>query len=492
MPITNLCFEMRNFGYTGRDTTKRCITTPLPLPADPERVCIHAQIGSAARDLRGSALTKSGTDLPVAGHLASPSELLISNMQNTITEQSAPVQPAAGWYRWVVLAVGTLGVFAALGLARFGYSTVLKSMQQGLHIDNTGAGIIASANLTGYLLLAVIGGALASRYGTRVVAVIGLLVVAVTMVLTGTATGFIASCVWRGITGLGSGAANVAIMGMWTAWFEPRLRGRAAGIAVAGSSIALIVTGLTVPHILAVSSWRACWLLFGAAAIVVALLSLIFLRNRPAIPVSAGGPSAMTEDVPEQGSLYRSPVIWQLGAVYSAFGFSYIIYMTFFVKHLVDINYSTVAAGRLFMLMGVCSLVCGFLWGAVSDVFGRKAALIAVFLVHTVAFALFGLTHAPAGFTVSAVLFGLSAWSIPAIMAAACGDLLGARRSAAGLGFITLFFGIGQAVAPFVAGEMADASKSFSHAFLLAAAVALLGALGSLLLPRRSPAGGLR
>jgi len=412
-------------------------------------------------------------------------------MQSITTEQSAPAPPAAGWYRWVVLAVGTLGIFAALGLARFGYATVLKPMKETLGITSAGAGIIASANLAGYMILAAIGGALASRYGSRVVAVIGLLVVGATLLLTSTATGLLSACAWRGITGLGSGAANVSIMGMWTGWFEPRLRGRAAGIAVAGSSIGLILTGLAVPRILAHSAagWRACWLLFGAVAIGMALLALIFLRNRPAGASADPSPQKRAESIAD---LYRSPAIWHLGGIYVAFGFSYIIYMTFFVNHLQNIGYSTVAANQHFMLMGVCSLVCGFLWGAVSDVFGRKAALVAVFLVHTVAFALFGLTGAPAGVIVSTVLFGLSAWSIPAIMAAACGDLLGARLSAAGLGFITLFFGIGQALGPWVAGEMADASKSFSHAFLLAAAVAMLGALGSLLLPRRSPEGGLR
>ena len=74
------------------------------------------------------------------------------------------------------------------------------------------------------------------------------------------------------------------------------------------------------------------------------------------------------------------------------------------------------------------------------------------------------------------MLYGLTAWSIPAIMAAACGDVLGARLAAAGIGFVTLFMGIGQAAGPVVAGAMADASQSFLPAMLLAAVVALVGA----------------
>jgi hypothetical protein len=57
--------------------------------------------------------------------------------------------------------------------------------------------------------------------------------------------------------------------------------------------------------------------------------------------------------------------------------------------------------------------------------------------------------------------------------------VLGPRLAPAALGFITLFFGIGQAVAPGIAGAMADASGSFSSAFLLASAVAFLGFAGS-------------
>ncbi len=84
--------------------------------------------------------------------------------------------------------------------------------------------------------------------------------------------------------------------------------------------------------------------------------------------------------------------MWHLGLVYVAFGFSYIIYMTFFTKHLIaEGGYTKDAAGDLFMIMGWVSLVCGLLWGTVSDVIGRRRALIIVFLIHAAAFSLFAL-----------------------------------------------------------------------------------------------------
>jgi MFS family permease len=396
-------------------------------------------------------------------------------------------------YCWVVLAAGTLVVFAALGLGRFGYTVVLPAMQQGLSMDNTQAGAMASMNLAGYLALSAIGGALAARFGPRRVITAGLLLAGVGMLCTGIAGSYICAVFWRVLTGFGSGAANVAVMGMWGAWFSEKRRGLAAGIAVTGSSLALILTGFLVPSILSAGGpggWRACWFAYGGATLAIAIVAFLLIRSHPSNGIPAGGIPGLSPRPPlspspalQWGLVYRSPAVWRLGLVYVAFGFSYIIYMTFFVKHLVaEGGYSKEAAGRLFMTMGWASLVCGFLWGWVSDQIGRRHALVIVYLFHGAAFAIFALWPAPAGFTLSALLFGVTAWSIPAIMAATCGDMLGPRLAPAALGFITLFFGIGQAVAPSVAGAMADTYGSFDPAFLLASGVALGGAIGSALL----------
>lgn len=396
-------------------------------------------------------------------------------------------------HAWAVLAVGTLVVFGSLGLARFGYTMLLPPMQAGLRMDNTQAGALATANLAGYLALAVAGGALASRFGPRTVIVVGLMVAAVGMLLTGLADSFGAALGWRALTGLGSGASNVPVMALLSAWFVQRRRGLASGIGVTGSSLALILLGPLVPRLLAEygeSGWRVCWFAFAGATLGLAVLARVVLRNRPADvglrPLGASGdeaPGGAGAGGLRWSSVYRSGVMWHVGLIYVAFGFSYIIYMTFFTKYLIaEGHYTQAAAGRLFMTMGWLSLLCGLVWGWVSDVIGRKGALIIVYGIHAIAFGLFALWRAPAGFALSAALFGLSAWSIPAIMAAICGDLLGPRLAPAGLGFVTLFFGIGQALAPSAAGAVADATGSLAPAMLLAAGVALLGAVGSLLL----------
>ena len=64
-------------------------------------------------------------------------------------------------------------------------------------------------------------------------------------------------------------------------------------------------------------------------------------------------------------------------------------------------------------------------------------------------------------------------------MAAAAGDYVGPRLAPAGLGFITLFFGIGQALGPVLGGYLADTTMSFTVPFLVAGGISFLGMIFS-------------
>lgn len=403
-------------------------------------------------------------------------------------------------YRWAVLAMGTFAVLGALGLPRFGYTMILPSMQSSLGLDNSQAGLLATADLIGYLCFALIGGALAARFGIRLVTALGLLFAGVGMILTGLADTFLPVVFSRVITGMGSGTANVAVMGLWGAWFA-RKKGFAAGIAVTGSSIGLVFTGLFVPWILAdygEIAWRTSWLIFGGITILLALGAYAIVRNSPTeikthTEVIAIRQEKDKQRVVAQGrnllwqKVFLAAPVWCLGLVYIAFGFSYIIFTTFFTKFLISSHgYTTVEAGKTFMLMGWFSFLSGVFWGSVSDLIGRKNTLVVLFLTHALAFGLFGIGKSPVVFTLSAVLFGLAAWSIPAIMATTCNDLLGSKLAPAAFGFITLFFGIGQALGPVVGGAIADLTGSFSSAFLLASVAALFGATGSAFLVKET------
>lgn len=411
-------------------------------------------------------------------------------------------------YGWVVLFTSVLTVMSALGLARFGYSPILPAMQEGLGIDNTETGLIATGNFIGYLSMALIGGFLASRYSPRLVISISLAVVAGMMLLTGFSQNLRSAIFFRVLTGIGSGSSNVPVMGLLAAWFASNRRGLATGIAVAGSSLGLIVTGRLIPYILTTypdNGWRLSWWVLGGMGLVISLLAYLLLRDNPkekqlipigSIPDNDGTPRRRQTEKNERpkgfkgwGLVVKSGVVWHLSLIYLAFGFSYIIYLTFFAKYLqAERSYTPTAAGSLWGIVGWTSLFCGVIWGWFSDRFGRKYALAVVSFIQGCAYILFAVRPDSMGLTISAVMFGLTAWSIPAIMASACGDHVGSRLAPAALGFITVFFGIGQALGPSTAGMIADYTGFFGPAFIAAAASSFIGTAASLFLRKTNRA----
>ena len=134
------------------------------------------------------------------------------------------------------------------------------------------------------------------------------------------------------------------------------------------------------------------------------------------------------------------------------------------------------------MLLGILSIFCGPFWGAVSDRIGRKYGLALVLLTQGTSYLIFGLVKADSGYLISAILFGLTAWAVPSIVTAAVGDSVHPRMAPAALGFAILIMGTGQALAPPIAGKIADLTGSFCPAFILSAAVAFTGMAGALLI----------
>lgn len=396
-------------------------------------------------------------------------------------------------YGYIVLAMIVLAVFSSLGLARFGYASILPAMQDSLKLTNAQTGELQSWNSVGYLFVVVFAGILASHYGPRIVISISLLIVALAMIASGLFPIFDAERLARFFTGVGGAGANVPAMALISAWFGAKRRGLANGAGVAGSSVGLIVTGPLIPLILnqfGADGWRVSWYVLGVMGLATFVLCLVFLRDRPGeLGLAPIGESQAESDkrnnekkisTLDWGLVYKSQVLWRLAAIYFAFGFSYIIYSTFFVRYLVkEAHFDANGAGTLWLQVGIVTALSGFIWGAASDRWGRRLPLIAVFALQGVSFIVFGLSHELPAVYASAILFALTAWSVPALMSALAGDIFGVRLVPAAFGLMTVIFGIGQIISPTLAGAIADTTGSFAQAFLLAGIFSFLGAAGA-------------
>ncbi len=400
-------------------------------------------------------------------------------------------------YGWIVIFMGLMTTVAAHGFGRMAYTLLLPAMKDGLSFDYTQLGLLGTGNFIGYLSMAIIGGFLAARFGPRAVITAALGLMGVTMILTGLAQSFGFAFAMRLLTGLGNGAAFVPAMALGSAWFAIKKRGFATGIVSAGIGLGTFLSGLIVPFILKsynADGWRYSWYILGTLVLAVAVLVGIFLRNQPAdkdlVPVgqaeslSNPQPAAKVSAL-DWGSVYKMKSLWFLGVVYFFYGMSYIIYMVFFAAYLVnEMGYSQAWAGGLWAMVGGLSIFCGVIWGSISDKIGRGRGAALAYLVLGTSYLVYALVKVEAGFYISAILFGLTAWSIPTIMAAAAGDFAGPRFAPAALGFITLFFGIGQSIGPALGGYLADTTQSLTPPFVVAGAISLCGMVFSLFLKK--------
>jgi sugar phosphate permease len=394
-------------------------------------------------------------------------------------------------YGWAIIVAGTFTIFACLGLGRFALGMLLPSMGSSLALSRGEMGLISTGNFIGYLAAVTLGGRMVAAMGARRTIVMGLVLVGSSMMLVGRAGGFASILALYVITGYGSGAANVPMMGLVAHWFTRRMRGRAAGLLMVGAGLAIVASGMLVPAINAArgaEGWRLSWSVLGAMVLAAAMLAFSVLRNNPREvgldPMGDAPPAPPPSATAAQAPMPRRRILGHLGGLYFLFGFTHVIYATFIVTALVqERGFPEAVAGQFWSWIGLLSMASGPMLGTLSDRFGRRAGLMTVFACQTMAYVLVALPLPEPFLYASVALFGLVAWSIPTIMAAAVGDYLGPEQAASAFGSVTFFFAIGQISGPFLAGMTADAWGSFSGSFALAAVLTTTAVVAAAFLP---------
>ncbi len=385
-------------------------------------------------------------------------------------------------YAWVIVATGTLSIVACLGFGRFALGMLLPSMAASLKLTYSQIGFISTGNFVGYLVAVLFCGHIAGRIGSRRLIAAALVVIGASMALISRAGSFPAVLILYFITGMGSGASNVPVMGLITAWFDRTIRGKAAGFVVIGSGFAIIISGKLIPSVnrlIGPEGWRTNWLILAASVLVIAAIGYFFFRNKPEeiglTPLGSEDkdPAPLHTSHGQAGSIYRNRTLYLLGAIYFLFGYTYVIYATFIVTTLVkERGLSEAIAGNFWSWVGFLSLFSGPIFGTLSDKLGRKAGLMIVFSFQMLAYLLVAAHLPPLFLYLSIGFYGIVAWSIPSIMVAAVSEYVGIDKALAAFGFITFIFGLGQITGPSVAGILAEQTGSFSSSFFMAAAFA--------------------
>ncbi len=374
------------------------------------------------------------------------------------------------------------------GFVQFGYSLTLPSMEDALHISHTQAGLLITLTAAIRMGGALASGVLAPRYGSRSMIVAGSVAVGLSMVLLGFAGNYGMTLAAAVVMGIGGGVTLTPMMGLLSAWFRMRDRGLAAGLAASGGSVAYIIAGVLVPVLTGASwedGWRHSWQLFGVMVLVVAVISLLFVRERPDEPLEPDRPSASPARTAWPVEAFRHPAVWLITMIAFTSGWAQNLFTTFFGLYLTQDHGVTLATvGQLVVLIGTLSIGSGVLWGWMSDKLGRGQAFAYSFMVQGCSFVLLALVPGFVSFLVASLLMGVTLRATYTICAASSGDYVPVRFSAAAFALMSVGAGLGSTISPTIGGLVADYIE-MKWVFWMATGGSVVGTLTALYLQTR-------
>ena len=396
-------------------------------------------------------------------------------------------------YAAVILAVGVV-VNLIVGFSQYVQALTVPGMKAGFELSYTQTFVLVASLFLARMITAAAAGALASRYGGRWMLIGSLLASAASMALLGGSPNYWVALVAMIVIGGASAAALVPMMGTLLPWFGVSDRGTATGIATAGGSLAIILTGILAPpldRLYGADAWRYIWYVLAVISLVGGLLAWGFLRDAPAA-ASGRAPAGNRASPPRAGSwpaaVYSNPYVWLVvsmaicsGFVQGIFTSSYGLYLG--PEHGVAVN----TIGVLFSTIGILGIASTIVPGALSDLMGRGRVYAGVFMMQGVSFLLFWQLPDLAWFVVASVLTGLTLRSAIALCAAAAGDFVPPTMTAAAFGLIGMGASIGTTISPLLAGPVADATQTLQWAFAMGAGVAALGATLAIVLQVKTP-----
>lgn len=390
---------------------------------------------------------------------------------------------------WFILVLITCSVLAGLGFGRFSFAAILPFMKDGLALNYQETGYLASTIFLGYLISVMVSGHFVLRFQAKKVIVFSLFLISSGMIVAANSPNFFIALIGCLIMGVGTGGVYVPSLGLLGQWFANSSKGMAMGTAMAGSGMGMVFSGMTVPFLISQTGdngWRMSWYILAFLVLLITLINLFFLKNKPEDvglkPISKGRESILIQEqrnVNLDINVYRNKTMWFIGLIYFFWGASYLVYSTFLVDYLIaDVKLSNELAGTFFAVGGVASIISGFIWGSLSDRIGRMFTSMIIFFIQSVLLLTLSFTGNSVLIFIIIVIYGVTLWGVPTIINASVSEYIHPKYLPIGMGFVTVFLGVGQLVSPAFTGYLIEYSNSYFSALIFSSVTALLGGFG--------------
>lgn len=385
--------------------------------------------------------------------------------------------------RWLIV-VGALMIQLCLG-AIYAWSVFRKPLEQELNITSTQASLPFSFVLIFFALATVLGGRLQDRFGPRIVAIIGGVLLALGMILASFAHSIGMLVLAYGvISGIGIGFAYVCPISAGVKWF-PDKRGLITGLAVAGFGAGALIVGPLARAMIDSLGVFTTFRYLGSAYFILILVGALILRNPPL----GYKPENWHPPQPAAGSLLRTD--FSAGQMLSTAQF-YFIWLTYFAgcaaglmiigqtspiaQELAHFSKETAALGV--SVLAVFNALGRIFWGRISDTIGRTRALFLMFLINALAiFGYFLIPATPFIFWVGIALVGSSFGGYLAIYPAVTADFYGTKNSGINYGLVFTAYGVGGLLSNIFAPRMKELTGNYNAAFLITALLCVVAGI---------------
>ncbi|AMV48389.1 MFS transporter [Paraburkholderia caribensis] len=383
--------------------------------------------------------------------------------------------------RWAILAVAWAALLMAF-VDRLAWASLAAGVGHSLGLPVASLGIFVTAFYVGYVLSNVLAGIGADKVGPSRMLTLAMLPLGIGTFLFGYTTSLPYGLTLQVLMGLAAGADYSACVKLTATWFEFRLRGRAMGILITASSLAVVVTNGTVPTLANRIGWTGVYQALGVATMLMALLCGLVLRDAPAAAGSVNSKSNL-------GLVWRNRDLVLLslagfGAMWGTWGFAFWVNALMIKGRGLD----PVLAGFVTAMFGAGAIVAKPTIGLLSDwLGGRRRTLVIICLASfAVMLLLFGGLRSPQAFLAAAPLLGVTAFAYSPLMAAMVAEAAGAAAVGSVTGITNAFWQLGNLAVPLAVGAVYGASHSFVAAFVTLAAGPLAGTC-LMLLVREAP-----